>query len=245
MANRTLQFYGYAYGNAPVQLNAHINGEVVFSGAVPTLDEPLPTGGPSDIDVAPILFSVTDSPLFPTEFSGSLPMTVSIATGYGIAMSNVFCNYMSNNTTTDLILLENSSISDTTLTIGSVASGTVQVGQTIVDDTEIIPTGTIITGGSGSSWTVNISQTVPSTTIQGGIVTNIPGNATAFAGCFAGTELENGIEVSDPRSNVTINGVDQTPLNPLRDTLTGTWTWVVPQGSTIGYNLNVSLGNVA
>ena len=93
MANRTIQFYGYAYGNTPVQLNAHINGEVVFSGAVSTVDTPTPSDQ-INMGPAPVLFSVENSPLFPVEFSGSYPMTLSVATGYSVALSQILCNYM-------------------------------------------------------------------------------------------------------------------------------------------------------
>jgi hypothetical protein len=57
------------------------------------------------------------------------------------------------------------SISGTTLTVGSVTSGTVAIGQFLSDSTGDIIPGTAITGGSGSSWTVNNSQTVTSETI--------------------------------------------------------------------------------
>jgi hypothetical protein len=95
MADRTLQFCGYAYGNVPVQLNAHINGQLVFGGAVTTVDEPLPA---PDINMAnaPPLFSVTNS-LFSTAFSGSYPMTVTVGTaGEGIYLSAIKSNYMAN-----------------------------------------------------------------------------------------------------------------------------------------------------
>ena len=42
MANRTINFHGYAWGDEPVQMNAHINGELVFSGAVATIGGPMP-----------------------------------------------------------------------------------------------------------------------------------------------------------------------------------------------------------
>ena len=93
MVNRTIQFCGYAYGDVPVQLNAHINGELVFSGAVDTLNEDIPTL-PVDMTSAPVLFSVVESALFPISFTGSYPMTVSVATGTGILCGYINSNYM-------------------------------------------------------------------------------------------------------------------------------------------------------
>lgn len=51
-------------------------------------------------------------------------------------------------------------ISGTALTVSSVTSGTIAVGQALFDTTGAIALGTVITGGSGTSWTVNNSQTV-------------------------------------------------------------------------------------
>jgi len=56
------------------------------------------------------------------------------------------------------------SISGTTLTVASVSSGTIAVGQILIG-TGVYPN-TIIIGGSGTSWVVSISQSVTSTTIN-------------------------------------------------------------------------------
>ncbi len=58
------------------------------------------------------------------------------------------------------------SISGTTLTISSLTSGTVYVGQNIVG-ANVAP-GTVIVSGSGLSWTVSVSQTVASTSMTSG-----------------------------------------------------------------------------
>jgi len=54
------------------------------------------------------------------------------------------------------------SIAGTTLTVSSVASGAVAVGAFIVDEAGSIAAGTKILSGSGTTWTVNNSQTVAS-----------------------------------------------------------------------------------
>lgn len=58
------------------------------------------------------------------------------------------------------------SISGTTLTISSLTSGTVYVGQNIVG-ANVAP-GTAIVSGSGLTWTVSVSQTVASTAMTSG-----------------------------------------------------------------------------
>jgi len=176
MTNRTIKFFGYAYGDAPVQLSAQINGQTVFSGAVETVNQTIPSGQ-IDMSAAPVLFSLENSPLFPVEFSGSYPMTVTVETGYGVALNQVRSNYM-----------------------------------------------------RGFDKAGNVA---------------IAGNATGFLECFS---IENINDVGDSRSNVTIDGI-AVPRNYIPDGTgrdgKGEWTWVVNQGSVIGYDLNVSLGNVA
>ena len=95
-----------------------------------------------------------------------------------------------------------SSISGTTLTIGTLATGTIAVGQSLVG-TGVVNTTTItanISGsGSGSTWTVSISQTVASTAINGA------GNITADPishGNVAFT-LANGGNVTNTRNYTT------------------------------------------
>lgn len=71
----------------------------------------------------------------------------------------------------------NASISGTTLTVNSTASGALAAGQ-LLQDTGILASGTKIVSGSGSSWVVSISQTVASeamsaTTLLDDVTVNI------------------------------------------------------------------------
>jgi uncharacterized phage protein gp47/JayE len=64
------------------------------------------------------------------------------------------------------------SISGNTLTVSSVASGALAIGQFIADSAGNVVSGTQITAGSGTSWTVSIAQTVSSETMYG-VVPNL------------------------------------------------------------------------
>ena len=64
------------------------------------------------------------------------------------------------------------SISGTTLTVVSVASGAVAIGQTLFDAAGHLIEGTTILSGSGTTWTVSASQTVTSETMLG-VVANL------------------------------------------------------------------------
>jgi hypothetical protein len=66
------------------------------------------------------------------------------------------------------ITVFNGTISGTTLTVQSVTSGTIAIGQFLTDDAQNLAAGTMITGGSGTSWTVSISQTISTSEVMNG-----------------------------------------------------------------------------
>ena len=238
--NRTLQFYGCAYGSSNVSLNATINGSVVFSGEVPTVDSQI-----SNNDT--LLFSLENSVLFPTNWQGSLPMSITVTGGDGVVFTDIKSNYMPLTTSVEEIVMENSSIEGDVLTVGTVTSGTVTANLPLSGTGVLGNTFTL--SGSGSTWLVTtrphppVSQSVTSTTITGVKCNTIPGNATDYSCCYIRTPTNTNSEnTPDPRSSVTIDGVTQVPPLGLSK---GIWTWHVPTGSTIAYNLNVSLGYCA
>jgi hypothetical protein len=237
-ANRTIQFHGYAYGSEPVQLNAHINGQLVFGGAVNTIDQPMP-GPDLDMTNAPVLFSVENSSLFPTDFGGSYPLTISIATGSGVALCSVSSNYIpvEQGDTPRFI----GTIDGTTLTVSSYISTTNRImpGMVLSTDTnpDVVP-GTTIISGSDMIWTVDTSQTVAESEMGAVILIPTPGNDTTFGYCFQ-TGPTNSENTKDCFSSVFIDGVQQVPPLP---TSTGVWQWQLLQGSTLSCNLNVSVG---
>jgi hypothetical protein len=233
---RNLQFHGYAYGNTPVTLHATINGTTVFSGQVATRNEPLPSGPVDDASNVPVLFSIENSTLFPTNWEGYYPMSVSIIGGYGALFTEIYSNYMGNvaHTTT---VMENSSIEGNKLTIGTVSSGNVFPGLQLTG-TNVEPA-TFVVWGEGSTWTVSQTQVVPSTTITGSGIIPVTGTEDTYKSCFDGIPY-NSEGTPDPRSSVTINGAAQVPPMPAS---TGVWHWLVPTNHTIAYELNISKGS--
>jgi hypothetical protein len=92
---------------------------------------------------------------------------VSITTQLTVDNLNINGNTISS---TDAFTSTGSSISGTTLTIGTLTSGTIRVGQTISGGTTLgntVITASISGTGSGSTWTVNQSQTVASSALNG------------------------------------------------------------------------------
>ena len=103
--------------------------------------------------------------------------------------SNVSDSYIVSNQTSSFAST-GSSISGTTLTIGTLTSGTIAVGQEVRGTPSVVTIGkqvspkTYITAnisgsGSGSTWTVSVSQTVSSTPINGYTRNMIVDNAKA------------------------------------------------------------------
>jgi len=246
--NRTVNFYGYAYGSTPVSLTANINGVTVFSGPVTTVDQPLPAPI-ANINGAPVLFSA-DSELFPTDFSGAYPMSITVTGGDGIVVQDTYCNYMDQKTI--LVEATESTINGTTLTLGNVIAGNINnvyianvsagypgapvYGPEVVANTSVTALST-----DGTTLQITPSQTAGPVTIK--IVSAAsqvtPGNATAFFSCYTGTP-SNSEGTPDSRSSVQIDGITQVPPNPVSQ---GQWTWIVPTGSTLSCAFNVSLGN--
>ena len=68
------------------------------------------------------------------------------------------------------------SISGTTLTVTNIQSGTIAIGQALFGVG--VSQETVITGGSGTSWTVNLSQTVSATLMNSSTTTSITGVLT-------------------------------------------------------------------
>ena len=67
------------------------------------------------------------------------------------------------------------------------------------------------------------------------------GTIDNYTKCYKGIPV-NSENTPDPRSSVTVDGLVQVPPIPVS---TGVWGWVVPAGSVLAYNLNISPGNCA
>ena len=99
-------------------------------------------------------------------------------------------------------VMATSTISGTTLTVGSLSSGTIVAGQVLTGTG--VTAGTYIVSGSGSSWTVSTSQTVASTTITGTAYTfTISQNATTAAGVTLNFNVPHGIVVGGGNNQAT------------------------------------------
>jgi hypothetical protein len=133
-------------------------------------------------------------------------------------------------TTGTAAVMATSSISGTTLTVGSVSSGTIIAGQVLTGTG--VTAGTYIVSGSGLSWTVSTSQTVTSTTITGTAYTfTISQAATTAAGVTLSFYTPHGVVVGGGNNQATgaysfIGGGGDAGTATNRNVASGDWSFV-------------------
>jgi len=185
--NRTFQFYGIGCGNTPVTVTARVNSTEIFSGEIPTIDLPIsPVPYPTpEIVSTTVMFSLADSALLNTDFSGSLPMTVVVTGGDGALFGEIKSNYYIGNIqenpnagTVDNFsqCYRGSPVNSegTVDTRSSVAIDGVQQVPPTPKSTScwvwLVPTGSTLT----YNWNIRVGQTA-----------NVPGNATSYTGDYS------------------------------------------------------------
>ena len=92
MANRTIQFLGNGYaptGTDPITISATLNGNVVYTGTIPTAYT-------SEIDHLPTDQVVLFTCELPVDFSGTVPMSITLDNPVGVTVffEQIQSNYM-------------------------------------------------------------------------------------------------------------------------------------------------------
>jgi hypothetical protein len=134
-------------------------------------------------------------------------------------------------TTGTAAVMNTSTISGTTLTVGSLASGTIIAGMVLTGTG--VTAGTYIVSGAGSTWTVSTSQTVASTTITGTAYTfTISQAATTTAGVTLSFYTPHGVVVGGGNNQATgaysfIGGGGDAGTAVNRNSAAGDWSVVV------------------
>ena len=127
-------------------------------------------------------------------------------------------------------VMNTSTISGTTLTVGSLASGTIIAGMVLTGTG--VTAGTYIVSGSGSSWVVSTSQTVASTTITGTAYTfTISQAATTAAGVTLSFYTPHGVVVGGGNNQATgaysfIGGGGDAGTAAKRNLASGDWSFI-------------------
>ena len=148
-------------------------------------------------------------------------------TGSGISADT----YATSTVTTATAVMNTSTISGTTLTVGSLGSGTIAAGMVLTGTG--VTAGTYIVSGSGLSWTVSVSQTVASTTITGTSYTiTISQAATTAAAITLSFFIPHGVVVGGGNNQATglysfIGGGGDAGTAANRNIASGDWSVVV------------------
>lgn len=89
--NRTLKFYGIAFGSQ-AEITAQVDGVEVYSGPIHTLPySDLQTA--NFFEVNQVMFSIENSAKFNTDFSGEITVTITVTSGDLVVFTNVLGNY--------------------------------------------------------------------------------------------------------------------------------------------------------
>jgi len=211
MAIRTIQFLGMGFGSSPATVTATANGTQIFSGTVTTVDQPVPALPNLALEADQVVLFTYE---IDTAFTGEIPMTCAITNGT-VIFSEILANYVpiQNPVYTPeqiAILTDPSSTSAQRLPIWTQVATppfTTEELATLEDPAIAFSTKQQIADAHGCALTV--------------------GSGASTFGL---------IDDTDPRSNVLIDGVAQTPDH---SELPGTWWWTLSAGSTISYNMQV------
>jgi hypothetical protein len=85
-----MRFHGQGFGPTAVEISVTADGNQVFNGPVPTLDQSL-VPLPWPLEQSDILFSME----VPLEFQGTMPIEITVNSGSGILLEKMSINYVS------------------------------------------------------------------------------------------------------------------------------------------------------
>lgn len=216
MTNRTIQILGQGYGTEPATMTVTYGGTEVFSGNVNTLPlEDMPSLPNLAVNLDTVLMSFE----IPVTYSGTQAMTCSV-TASTVIFSQILANYQAVTnpvyTSADWAIINNpaSTTSEKIAVINSHAVPPLTAEEiALLESTDPIdiPAQDAILATHGVSFSVS-------------------GGSGFYSDIDAST---------DPRDNVTLDGV---PVTPDHGDLPGTWWFEVDQGQTLGYNITIQAG---
>lgn len=225
MSNRTVQILGKAYGTTPCTVNATFNGNVVYTGAIPTTNEP-------PIITTPLPTEVLFTFEIPMNLLGTFPMNITF-TGDNIFVREVLANYGLTfnpiyNAEESAVLME--------LVVPPPPPAPPHTEQVAIYSSKATPPFTAEELAFLESADLNT---------QGDLFRDtLVAHACEFKQSFGPTTFTE-ISPAQSKINVSINGVNYTtPESPTGD-LTGEWGYDVPSidgSGTITFDLIVKAG---
>jgi hypothetical protein len=212
MANRTVQLLGQGYDTSPADITVTANGNIIFSGTISTVNQPLPSLPNLELSNSTVVLCSFD---IDQSFVGQIPMSCQINSGT-VIFAQIYANYTG--IVNPIYTAEQFTVvSSTTAPVADKVAVFTQVANPALSqadiDTLLDPTVSLVQYNAILA-AHNLTLVVSS----------------GAAGYY-------NIDNTDARSNVSIDGVAQTPDH---GDLPGTWWWTISSGSTLAYNLDVA-----
>lgn len=211
MANRTVQLLGLAYGASPAEITVTVNGNTIFSGPVSTQNQPVPALPDASLKNSTVVFCSFE---IDQAFTGQIPITCTVNSGtviFGQIRANY--SYVVNPIYTtqqaEIIGNFNTPMNDKIAIFTPLANP--PLTQTDID-----------------------ALLDPNLSLRN--YNSILADHNLQLGVSSGANGFGNIDTTDPRSNVVIDGVTQTPD---RTNLPGTWFWPIASGSSLAFNMDV------
>lgn len=212
MTNRTVKIYGYGFGSTPASIEVTLDGNVVYNGTITTTSDPVPTLPDMQLDTETV--SICEFEL-PVTFAGTIPMVCEVTNGT-VIFAQIMANYCP--------------IPNPVYTAQEI--------QTLKDpNTTTAECISIITAHASPPLTaeeITTLETTPRNTWGEVLASH---NARLYLNNSTNFALINGAD--DPRTNIAIDGVTQTPDYVQYP---GQWWYRVNNGSTLTYDMVVDAG---
>jgi hypothetical protein len=184
--NRTFQFLGNGYGDTPVSLTVTVAGTQIFSGEIPTVNEPIDPPPEWNPSTQVVLFELPNSVALNTDFSGSLNTTITVSGGYGVNFGEIDSNYYIGNVVTypGAGTVDNFSQCYTGIPTSSDSSEDPRSSVTIGG----VSQPTVRPPNGAWNWLVSSGETITyNWNISLGQVSDVVGNTTAYTGPYTAT----------------------------------------------------------
>jgi hypothetical protein len=218
MTNRTIKFNGQGFGNVPVTVTVTANGNIVYQGAINTVDQPLPL--PS---YSPQQFATLFTLQIPLDFVGSFPMAITCESGLGMLLLDSEANYN---------LIPNPIYTPEQFAVVS-GSNKSTAGVDIFESLANPPLSQQdIDVLSNPSSTENECDAILA---QHGLSIWVSSGADNY-----NSDFYNG----DSRTTVALDGYPVSPPTPRPSGYSGDWTWITPVDSTLTFVFNVEYPGV-
>jgi hypothetical protein len=213
MTNRTIKFNGQGFGNVPVTVTVTANDNIVYQGAINTVDQPLPlpSYSPEQLET---LFTLQ----IPLDFVGNFPMSITCESGLGMLLLDSDANY--NSIPNPIYTPEQFAI------VSGPAKSTagVEIFESLANPPLTQQEIDILSNPDSSDLECNAILA------QHGLSIWVSSGADNYD-----SEFYNG----DARTTVALNGEPESGPDPRPPGYVGDWTWITPVDSTLTFVFNV------